>query len=241
MSSLDNLAQYRWASYQANPISVTGLGWPLHAMGDAAAPHHVTGTTSWGHRPFEDAAERYWSEIVGTVDDAKTAALLRIGFDAWKELRQNPSIQSFIENQARWTRSHTPTVGGWAFRDELSTTYFLGLKSETTSLYQSAILNVRPLVEHGVGRIIGFLVQAGEIARDPGIDPSTQCGEDSHYTGAGDDGCEPGPGPPRDADTDAADLFHRRGLPQRHLRRRWWPMPGERRVLRRAPLQRRAP
>src|SRR6185503_11075229 len=39
------------------------LRWPLHALGDATVPMHITTTTSWGHRPYEDAINARLSEL----------------------------------------------------------------------------------------------------------------------------------------------------------------------------------
>jgi hypothetical protein len=64
-SPLDNLALYGWKRFaESEFLYDRDLGWPLHAIGDAVAPHHVAGTTGWGHRPFEDAAELHWPRIV---------------------------------------------------------------------------------------------------------------------------------------------------------------------------------
>jgi len=65
---LDNFAQYGWATYQADAASgkwgAAALSWPLHAIGDATVPQHVTGTTSWGHRPYEEWVQHNWDKIM---------------------------------------------------------------------------------------------------------------------------------------------------------------------------------
>lgn len=58
-SPLDNFGFYGWSNFLTTK-SAYYLSWPLHALGDATVPMHVTGTTSWGHRPYEDALE--WGE-----------------------------------------------------------------------------------------------------------------------------------------------------------------------------------
>ncbi|MEW5853231.1 MAG: hypothetical protein AB2A00_30905 [Myxococcota bacterium] len=64
-SPLDNLALYGWKRFaDSTDRQARDLGWPLHALGDAVAPHHVTATTGWGHRGYEDAAEVHWLKIV---------------------------------------------------------------------------------------------------------------------------------------------------------------------------------
>jgi hypothetical protein len=61
---LDNLAYYGWARFRGDPThSADSLAWPLHAMGDAVAPHHLIGSTGYGHRPFEDAVRDQWGQI----------------------------------------------------------------------------------------------------------------------------------------------------------------------------------
>src|SRR5262249_44764946 len=62
-SPLDNLGLYGWKRFSQNPHA-NDIAWPLHALGDAVAPHHAAATTGWGHRPFEDAAELHWRSIV---------------------------------------------------------------------------------------------------------------------------------------------------------------------------------
>jgi hypothetical protein len=58
-SPVDNLAQFGWNNFSmsSNSSSAFFLGWPLHALGDAAEPQHVAGTSAWGHRPYEDEVD----------------------------------------------------------------------------------------------------------------------------------------------------------------------------------------
>lgn len=67
---VDNLALFGWQQFEAmagagsfaapgvsmmRSVATQHLGWPLHAIGDATVPMHVTNTAGWGHRPYEDA------------------------------------------------------------------------------------------------------------------------------------------------------------------------------------------
>jgi hypothetical protein len=64
LEPLDNLAFYGWQSFGADSThSSRWFAYPLHAIGDAVAPHHTIGSTGWGHRPYEDAVERSWWSI----------------------------------------------------------------------------------------------------------------------------------------------------------------------------------
>ena len=42
---------------KATPLEAKRLGWPLHAIGDAAVPMHAVGASGYGHRPYEDAVD----------------------------------------------------------------------------------------------------------------------------------------------------------------------------------------
>jgi hypothetical protein len=67
---LDNLAYYGWSNFVNDPNhSAEWLAWPLHGIGDAVAPHHLIGSTGWGHRPFENAVEHRWAEIRFQTDN----------------------------------------------------------------------------------------------------------------------------------------------------------------------------
>jgi len=54
-----------------------GLAWPLHAIGDVCAPHHVVGTTSWGHRPFEEIVDHHEPSFIPEFDTDDAGTQLR--------------------------------------------------------------------------------------------------------------------------------------------------------------------
>jgi hypothetical protein len=63
-SPLDNFAFFGWSHFKGTR-QAHWLRWPLHALGDATVPMHVFGTSSWGHRPYEDTLlfGESWSEV----------------------------------------------------------------------------------------------------------------------------------------------------------------------------------
>lgn len=64
MTPLDNMAYYGWRiASSTGHTSVHGLQWPLHALGDVAAPHHLISTTGWGHRSYENAVNTNWENM----------------------------------------------------------------------------------------------------------------------------------------------------------------------------------
>jgi len=77
-STLDNLAEYGWANFATNPTTAQYLMYPLHALGDAAEPHHAAGTTSWGHRPYEDAVDNLLDTEL--LEAPSSCALLKDGY-----------------------------------------------------------------------------------------------------------------------------------------------------------------
>ena len=94
---VDNLGQYGWNVFRdpAGQHPVEYLGYPLHAIGDATVPMHVAGTPAWGHRPFEDAAERIWHQLRLEVDAARD---LVAAVDALKRGRTyfTPKVASMV-------------------------------------------------------------------------------------------------------------------------------------------------
>jgi hypothetical protein len=199
-SPVDNLARGGWDAFVADPTTAQYLSWPLHAIGDAAAPHHVVGTTAWGHRPFEDSANKELAALLPTSADALAfdefrKRVLRIGFDAARAFQADPSIQAFIEREAHATRTLARADGDWVFQDGLSILWQIGSETAANAPYRGALARVRPFVEHSVGHTIALLARAGELARDLGVDPQTLCPVGGHFTGEG-TGCADGPAPP---------------------------------------------
>lgn len=198
-SPLDNLARSGWGAYESDPTDAAYLSAPLHAVGDAAAPHHVTGTTSWGHRPFEEAVDSRREEVLPRNDRGTFTAfrdrVLRIGFDAVRPFDADRSIQAFIEREARATRKLAETDGDWVFQDGASIEALVGSTNASEKDYKDQLHRSRPFVELGVGYAVALLARAGDLARDPGMYPETLCPPNSHFTGEG-TGCAEGPAPP---------------------------------------------
>lgn len=185
-SPVQNLGQYGWDGFQRQTEQAAWLGWPLHAIADAAEPHHTVGTTGWGHRPYEDAVLNLWKSILATdsdgglTDRSQTDRLLLDGFRSWQELRSNPSIQAFVIGVGRSTRDAVRASGDWAFQDGPSVTYLVN-KDSSTRAYMGDAARMRPLVEHGIGATIGFLATASALARDPGFSADTLCPPGTHW------------------------------------------------------------
>lgn len=182
VSPLDNLGFFGWRSYRTNPAETRWLGWPLHALGDASSPMHVIGSTSYGHRPFEDAQERLWPRISEDLGADLRPLLARAFF--WRRFvldwraraagrRRDVPVRDMVTALAQQTldysRQQQTATGNWPFQDHLSALYFFaGAKNETTTVYADrpgAVALVRPLMLNGVGAKMTFLASAMEASQ----------------------------------------------------------------------------
>ncbi|HYY41668.1 MAG TPA: hypothetical protein VE775_02980, partial [Pyrinomonadaceae bacterium] len=162
---VDNLGFFGWHKFHDEKQAATFLAWPLHALGDATVPMHVTGTTAWGHRPFENAQERLWPLIgrrmgINTIAPG-TASVNAIGSSdpelanvlaravAWRQQvlqwrskghGKDVPVRDLITNLAQRTYNYSMTrqdeLGDWPFRDWPSTEYFLGAKETAEAFYR---------------------------------------------------------------------------------------------------------
>jgi hypothetical protein len=178
-SPLDNLAQYGWKKYMANRGSADGLGWPLHAIGDASEPHHVVGTTSWGHVPFEGAVNGDLETFFPSTDDERFAQLNRVireGYPWWKMLQGIGSgdIRPFIEALAWETRARVQARGDWAYNDRASWLDLdgePGVAEQQFWYYDNRVENLPKfleLLELSSGATAAFLTHAAARASKPG-------------------------------------------------------------------------
>ena len=77
---VDNLGQ--WAlnvSANTNDAGASGIGWALHAIGDAACPQHTISSPGWGHAVYEGYAADFFESVHGASygDQGTDAQLAR--------------------------------------------------------------------------------------------------------------------------------------------------------------------
>jgi hypothetical protein len=186
---VDNVALYGWQHFRDDADHATHwLGFPLHALGDASAPHHLIGSTGWGHRPYEDSIERQWWAIRyidspggdgANASGAQLAQIQRIvaaGY-AWRKLvidwraadparAHDVPIRDLVAQLGLATMADAETDGGWAFQRAASGTY-LASQDAAISLYTGAgyVDHMRPTIERGVAAMLAFLISAAEVPR----------------------------------------------------------------------------
>ena len=146
---------------------------------------HVTATSAWGHRPFEDAQERLWAKIrqmnAPLVEQERLLrdVLLR-GFEWWKFVRnwrashpghdRDTPVREMTTELAKRTYDYSMTTyqqtgQRWPF-DRGASTLYLADQDAAINQYKnfsnSAEL-ARPLFVDGMGATLALLVSASEV------------------------------------------------------------------------------
>ncbi len=174
---VDNLGLFGWKKFRSEAgHPVNGLGWPLHAIGDATVPMHVAATPAWGHRPFEDAQEKLWPELrlaaaPDGIQQRELQLLLTKAFE-WRKFilafrlahpgdaTQIP-VREMITKLAQNTGAFAlaqPPAQLWPFNPGASLVYLTAPMAATESyiVKPNAAALYRPVVEDGVGATIHF-------------------------------------------------------------------------------------
>jgi hypothetical protein len=180
-SPLHNLAAYGWNRFKSDPSNAVGLGWPLHAIGDASEPHHVTSTTAWGHVPYEkwvngnlDVYMPSGFDKSATVDtqdkmNAQLADSLVAGFRWWKQFKNGENMATLIHDLAADTRAQIRAEGDWPYKDSYSTREKLWEAAQAAAIadYGSEVMktheaDITRLLNNGVGAAIAVLTIASQ-------------------------------------------------------------------------------
>jgi len=184
-SSVDNFALWGWRDFRNNidPNSENRflkLGYSLHALGDATVPMHVTGTTSWGHRAYEDAQEKLWDEINSKMSDKAIliqAFKYRQQIQNWRadghsgDIPMRHLVRTVAQNTYDYSMlKQLSTTNFWPFKDEASLQFLIGkasdtIKNDAVDMYKNfpnAVGLVNPLMEDGVAAELAVLMSAPE-------------------------------------------------------------------------------
>jgi len=186
-SPLNNLAEYGWRHFRADGTRSIFLGWPLHAFGDTIVPHHLVGTTSYGHLGFEDAMAAKWSEIFQGNDDE----IVEEAFQLWRRYcyaQDMEYISPMVLEVAAENRSMINEMPFWPFNDLVTS------KEQKKEMYllDSAffVSEMRPLVINASAGALATLICAASADNETGDyryvqvedpDPDTRCPEGFGY------------------------------------------------------------
>lgn len=186
-SPVDNLAQYGWNEFKNDTArGAKFLGWPLHAIGDATVPMHVTATSGWGHRPYEDAYDNLWpklrhqgegSEVRFAREALEVAVHWRKFILDWRSAHPQSStdvpVRDLVTAIAKRTFDRSTkqfaSLGDWPFNPLMSSTYLVA-KDTAIGFYRDrsdAVALGAPGAHDGIGATIAFLISASEITPWP--------------------------------------------------------------------------
>jgi hypothetical protein len=191
---LYNLGQYGWNMFTA-PISPTnpgtfgthgggaganGLGWVLHAVGDAMCPHHTIGSLGWGHAPWERFAGLGWEGPFGTAAFQEEDLLqhypdlqiaMKYAFQWWTFLDDQQKtnggalpVSQFIKSVATETYHRPTTVEGSILQSDISWAYHQADDKDAVvrSAYGTHAADLRDMMLEAIGASIAFMVKAAD-------------------------------------------------------------------------------
>lgn len=179
---LDNLALYGWRRFQTDQ-DMSGLGWVLHALGDAVEPQHEIAATGWGHRPFEDYAGFAWRELFsesGANHYFKIQTILEHAYEWWKFIddRQNAGNPTDIPVRELITALafEARAASDFAYRPGISIEYGDSSSEELARQYYGDNADeTRHLLELGTGATMAFLIKAAPLAVPPSTPSPCAC------------------------------------------------------------------
>jgi hypothetical protein len=156
------------------------LGWPLHALGDASVPHHTVGASGYGHRPYEDALDFIFQDVVGGNDRAVSLSVISqvvTRAKVWRELIRtwrlaNPGLGNEVPVRDLISALSAQTLGKAMANEAIlfdwarSIQYHVAMDREgAMAAYQTAtvIPIYRDLVIDGIAAELAFLLSATEV------------------------------------------------------------------------------
>lgn len=209
-SPIHHLARFGWERFLAEgAVNAGHLAWPLHALGDAAAPHHVVATTGWGHRPFEDHIdhdqELYLLAEDQTARDAQLERIVQRGYSWWRYVREEgvPNLVLQLADHTRWTLRQE---GDWPFFDTASTVYHGhdpfrdGGPNAGEKLYKGAVMSAsnvlaaQDLLEESAGAMLAFLAFAASHIENGAPRGDIDCPPGQRFSLNPEPGCTDNPG-----------------------------------------------
>lgn len=172
---VDNLGWWGWNRFRnGEERTAKMLGWPLHAIGDASVPMHVTGTFAYGHRPYEDAVsglkDAFFIDMGNRNSMPWTRAILqqaKLYYEdivAWRQLHpeqgNNVPVRNLVTQVAMATLADSQASPG-VFNDMLSNAYLVSAGA-SSRLYEDQQPFMRVQVIRAIAASIAFLLAASE-------------------------------------------------------------------------------
>jgi hypothetical protein len=178
LTAVDNLGMFGYEEAKAKKGTskeAYRIGWPLHAIGDAAVPMHAVGASGYGHRPYEDCVDMVWDSLVGTEDVGRSldtiqqvvqrALVWRQFIKSWRSLHGTTEVPvrdlvTAIAAKTRQKGTASPSV----FKAAQSLQYLVDQNAATAAYDNAAMAAVqRDLVIEAVAAELAFLVSVTEV------------------------------------------------------------------------------
>jgi hypothetical protein len=178
LTAVDNLGMFGYVESKAargTTKEAYRLGWPLHAIGDAAVPMHAVGASGYGHRPYEDCVDMVYDKLVGstsageslsTVSDVLVRALKwRAFIQGWRAKHGTTEVPvrdlvTAIAATARQKSLAQPSV----FKPERSLQYIVDEDGATAAYDNTTMAAIqRDLVIEAIAAEMAFLVSVTEV------------------------------------------------------------------------------
>jgi hypothetical protein len=179
LTAVDNLGMFGYIEAKAargTTKEAYRLGWPLHAIGDAAVPMHAVGASGYGHRPYEDAVDMVYDNLVGssvTTASLSTVTQVLVRGLKWRTFIQNwraahggttevpvRDLITAVANTARQKATAQPSV----FKPERSLQYIVDEDGATAAYDNPAMAAIqRDLLIEAIAAEMAFLVSVTEV------------------------------------------------------------------------------
>jgi hypothetical protein len=172
---VDNLARWGWDQFTSHAANARGLGWVLHAIGDAGQPHHTAAVLGFGHGPWERFALLAWQGNFSEQDVVQhyphIATTLGYAFRWWKFLDDLQAsrgttalpVGDMIEALAQETFALPVTHYGRAFQQVTFLDTPSPDDSDIHNSYDGEKVAMRDLMERAIGASIAFLAKASDF------------------------------------------------------------------------------
>jgi hypothetical protein len=186
---VQNLGQWGWTQFRDGKLGAKGLGWVLHALGDAGQPHHTISGVGWGHAAWERFANVAWQpgfredDVVKHYPDLQK--IVTIAFRWWKFLDDRQArtgagdlaVRELIVAFLRETAQLPVSRVGRAFRKGVSSSDEPSLE-QARDLYESEAPAMKELMQRAIGVSMAFLVKASDFVKTTGSSPC-DCGQNA--------------------------------------------------------------
>lgn len=189
LEPVQNLAQWGWTQFRDGKLNAKGLGWVLHAIGDAGQPHHTISTIGWGHAEWEKLANLTWEENFREEDLLKHYPDLQetvaLAFRWWQFLDERQArsggadlaVRELVVALLKETAHLPVSTVGRAYQRGLSSVTSTSTRpdDEIRWRYGSETASMKDLMQRAIGASMAFLVKASDFVSTAGESPC-DCG-----------------------------------------------------------------